>query len=217
MGCVSLRFASSSRIASSVMPGRASNSSDAARKNSSGAGGIDVAIAVRVFARRRGGDRRRARRTHRRCARAARSRRRTRRRSSPARRPACPGMPARNSAGARPHLMHWRASRAQGTPASQVSVVSLTRSRRVRPLCVSMTTPRMPPSRTSRLLPSPSQNSGVPSGSVREKREQVGAVARTEEHVRRAADVPRRVPRHRLVALHARLELGVDHERCRRS
>ena len=110
--------------------------------------------------------------------------------------------------------MHWRASRAQGTPASQVTVVSLTRSSRVRPLCVSMTTPRMPPSRTSRLLPRPSQNSGVPSGSVAQECEQVGAIARAEVQVRRAADVPRGVARHRLVALHARLEFGVDHERA---
>ena len=108
--------------------------------------------------------------------------------------------------------MHWRASRAQGTPASQVSVVSLMRSRRVRPLCVSMTTPRMPPSRTSRLLPRPSQKSGVPSGSVAEEGEQVGAVARAEKHVRGPADVPRGVARHRLVALHARFEFGVEHE-----
>ena len=41
-----------------------------------------------------------------------------------------------------------------------------------------MTTPRMPPSRTSRLLPRPSQKSGVPAGSEREEREQVRAVAR---------------------------------------
>jgi hypothetical protein len=32
--------------------------------------------------------------------------------------PSVPGMPARNSAWPSPHLTHWRAMRAQGTPAS---------------------------------------------------------------------------------------------------
>ncbi len=33
--------------------------------------------------------------------------------------PTVPGMPAKNSAWPRPQLAHWRATRAQGTPASQ--------------------------------------------------------------------------------------------------
>ena len=64
---------------------------------------------------------------------------------------------------------------------------------------VQMTTPRMPPSRTSRLLPRPSQSSGTPRAATRGTRpaRRDRAACRT---VRRAADAPRRVPAHRLVA-----------------
>src|SRR6185437_14351811 len=43
-----------------------------------------------------------------------------------------------------------------------------------------------------------------------EESRQVGAVARSEEHLRRAANVPGRVPAHRLIALHTNCIFGCD-------
>src|SRR5205823_3455358 len=81
--------------------------------------------------------------------------------------PSVPGMPAKNSAGPSPHLMHCRAMRAQATPASARTVLSPVRSRRSSAPCVLTTTPFKPPSRTRRLLPSPIQWMGTAGGSER--------------------------------------------------
>src|SRR5207253_84642 len=78
--------------------------------------------------------------------------------------PSVPGMPAKNSAGPSPHLMHCRAMRAQATPASARTVLSPVRARRSSAPCVLTTTPFKPPSRTRRLLPSPIQWMGTAGG-----------------------------------------------------
>ena len=90
-------------------------------------------------------------------------------------------------------------ARHAGLARTRSSSIALERDRARR--ASTMTTPRMPPSRTSRLLPSPSQNSGTSVGQRAQEREQVGAIARAEEDVRGSAHVPGRVARHRLVAL----------------
>ncbi len=76
-------------------------------------------------------------------------------------------MPAKKSAGPRPHLTHWRARRAQGTPAPARMRVALERSRSPSAPWVDTTAPRTPPSRTSRLLPRPIHRSGISGGSWR--------------------------------------------------
>src|SRR5882757_4764808 len=74
-------------------------------------------------------------------------------------------MPAKNSAGPRPHFTHCRASRAQGTPACAWIRVALTRSSVPNVPFMEITAPRTPPSRTRRLLPSPIHSVGAAAGS----------------------------------------------------
>ena len=74
-------------------------------------------------------------------------------------------MPAKNSAGPMPHLTHWRAMRAHGTPAPARIRVALERSSSASAPCVEITAPRMPPSRTRRLLPRPIHSTGISGGS----------------------------------------------------
>ncbi len=83
--------------------------------------------------------------------------------------PIVPGMPAKKSAGPSCHLAHCLPSRAHGTPASARTRSSPTRSSEFRMPCTESTTPRMPPSRTSRLLPRPTQVTGTSAGSARRK------------------------------------------------
>ena len=164
IGCVSLRRAIMSRMPSSVSPGRGSNASTAPRKNSPGTGATIRRYEYEYSRASRRRSRPRASHT---------STARTRGQVSPPNAPAfivsappsVPGMPAKNSAGPSCRPMARRAMRAHGTPASAYRVVASISSSSSRPV-VSMTTPRMPPSRTSRLEPRPSQNSGVPVGSA---------------------------------------------------
>ncbi len=81
--------------------------------------------------------------------------------------PKVPGMPAKNCAGPKPHLTHWRAIRAQVTPASARTRVSLRRASSSSVPWVLITTPCRPPSRTSTLLPSPIQCTGTSAGKLR--------------------------------------------------
>ena len=78
-------------------------------------------------------------------------------------------MPAKNSACGSDQLAQLRAMRAHGTLASQYTLEAERRSMRVKAPAVAMTTPRIPPSRTSRLVPRPTQYSGTDAGSARRK------------------------------------------------
>ena len=108
--------------------------------------------------------------------------------------------------------MHWRARRAQGTPASQVTrgVVDAFEAREAALRVDDHAADAAIAHQQVAAEAEPEQRRAF--GQRAEEREQVGAIARAEVHVRGPADVPRRVARHRLVALHARLELGVHDE-----
>jgi len=78
--------------------------------------------------------------------------------------PKVPGIPPKNSAPVKPARAAKRATLAELTPASTYSVVSSNDLISFSKPAVSITAPRIPPSRTRMLLPKPSQKTGLCAG-----------------------------------------------------
>ena len=124
-------------------------------------------------------------------SRGARSRRPRRRRSSPARRRGCPGMPAKNSAGPKPHFTHCRAMRAHGTPASAwIARGARALQRAERAMRRDHRAAHSAVAHQQVAAEADPQRSACPRGSWRRNDGEIHDVARREEQVRGAADVP---------------------------
>jgi hypothetical protein len=108
--------------------------------------------------------------------------------------------------------MHWRARRAQGTPAfaSERRVADAFETREPRGGVDDDATDAAIAHQQVAAEAEPEQRRAFGKGA--EKREQVRAIAGLEEHVRRSAHVPGGVARHRFIALHAIRKLWIHHE-----
>ena len=126
-------------------------------------------------------------------------------------------MPAKNSAGPKPHLTHCRAMRAQGTPASARIRVALWRSSAPKAPCVATTAPRTPPSRTKQIAAQADPQQRHFRRQLADEGGEIHDVARREEEIGRAAGVPGGVLGHGHVVQHAGAEFRRQFQRVLRA